>query len=158
MPKNIVPVEPLEQLDNIFAYSFRDRNLLLQALTHQSAINEKHPNASTKNYRSLAFVGDAALKYVVSVELFSRKKVENIEVEGLHNQTVQRIMNHNLAAIARDKLKLERFLVRGNGEETVKPSMYATCLEAILGVITIDCQNNGPTLFKIVTDIFELNK
>lgn len=160
MPRSIIPIESLEQLDDIFGHSFQKKDLLHQALTHRSAINEKHPDAAAEDYRSLAFIGDAALKYAVSMILFKQKKTNNHwRVGDLHNKTVQCIMNEKLIATACDKLKLERFLVRGNGLQTIQPNMYATCLEAILGVIAIECQDDKATRFQdIVTEILELDK
>ena len=155
MSKDIVEVESIKKLGDIFKHPFHDRKLLLQALTHQSAINEEHPNAGAENYRSLAFVGDAALKHVIAVTLFTRKNIGIFHVEDLHNETLSKIMNKNLANTAR-KLKLELFMVRGNGERSVRNSMFASCLEAILGVIAIECQGNDCTLFRVANEIFEL--
>lgn len=159
MPRSIIVVEPPEELDNIFGHAFQNKELLRQAITHHSARNEKHPSAGTNDYRSLAFIGDAALKYAVSMILFQRKKINHWTAEDLHNKTIQNIMNKNLATIAKNQLKLDRFLVRGNGLEIVQPSMYATCLEAIIGVIAIDCQNDKPIRFQdIITNILQCDK
>lgn len=59
---------PLEQLQQRLAYTFRDPQLLVRAVTHPSYLHE-HPEEPESNQR-LEFLGDAVLQLVVTEELF----------------------------------------------------------------------------------------
>ena len=59
---------PLEQLQQRLAYTFRDPQLLVHAVTHPSYLHE-HPEEPESNQR-LEFLGDAVLQLVVTEELF----------------------------------------------------------------------------------------
>ena len=60
--------EELKELENKIGYEFKEKVLLLQALTHSSFSNEQKINRY-KNYERLEFLGDAVL------ELLDRKSV-----------------------------------------------------------------------------------
>ncbi|XP_041984261.1 endoribonuclease Dcr-1 [Aricia agestis] len=55
-----------EALEEVLQYRFRDRALLLQALTHASHA----PNRLTDCYQRLEFLGDAILDYLITRHLF----------------------------------------------------------------------------------------
>ena len=59
---------PVDELESDLGYSFRDRQRLLQALTHPSC---PQPPAGKSNQR-LEFLGDATLGFVVAAELHRR--------------------------------------------------------------------------------------
>ncbi len=59
---------PLEQLQQRIAYTFRDPQLLLHAVTHPSFLHD-HP-AETESNQRLEFLGDAVLQLVVTEALF----------------------------------------------------------------------------------------
>lgn len=59
---------PLEQLQQRLAYTFRNPQLLVRAVTHPSYLHE-HPEEPESNQR-LEFLGDAVLQLVVTEELF----------------------------------------------------------------------------------------
>jgi ribonuclease-3 len=61
---------PLEQLQQRLAYTFRDSQLLVRAVTHPSYLHE-HPEEPENNQR-LEFLGDAVLQLVVTEELFNQ--------------------------------------------------------------------------------------
>ena len=55
----------LEALEKEIAYSFNDKSLLKQALTHSSFSNEQRIR-KWKNYERIEFLGDAVLELVSS--------------------------------------------------------------------------------------------
>ena len=61
--------EVLDELQSKIGYSFNNRDLLKQALTHSSFANEQKIN-KLKNYERLEFLGDAVLELVSSEFLF----------------------------------------------------------------------------------------
>jgi dsRNA-specific ribonuclease len=152
MPKNRIQVKPLKDLEAILGYKFKNQDLLLQAVTHASATSEKHPLASAHNQSSLAFVGDFAMKYAVARYLILNGREEVVgNRDALHKGTQTVIPNIILANIAREKLHLEEYIIRGNGHEVVSMKMYADCLEGIVGAIALDCGiNQQEIIFSVI--------
>jgi ribonuclease III len=120
-----------DQLEHMLDYKFTNRALLNQALTHKSAINERHlyPNASEVDNRTLANVGDAALKYAVAQYLYRNHPSGPFNVGHLHDGAQQFIQNKVLFPIAQD-LHLEKYVIRGNGHAEMSPLMYASSHQA----------------------------
>ncbi|MEG1535841.1 MAG: ribonuclease III [Clostridia bacterium] len=58
----------LEELEEKIGYTFVDKNLLLQAITHSSYANFHH----TKDYERMEFLGDSILGMVVTQALFAQ--------------------------------------------------------------------------------------
>ena len=59
----------MEELEKRIGYTFRDKKLLRQALTHSSFANEQKIN-KLEDYERLEFLGDAVLELVSSDVLF----------------------------------------------------------------------------------------
>jgi dsRNA-specific ribonuclease len=70
----------------------------------------------------------------------------------LHKAAVANIKNSVLAVIGNKKLHhLEEYLVRGNTPTNPTENMYATCMEAILGAIALDCGNDQQnSIFNVI--------
>ena len=68
---------PLDALEARLGHIFADRELLLEALTHRSWVNE-HPGA--RDNEALAFVGDAVLGLVVAEHLASAEPAAAVGV------------------------------------------------------------------------------
>ncbi len=62
---------PMEELEHRIGYTFRNKDLLRQALTHSSFLNEQKLN-KTKDYERIEFLGDAILEMVSSEFLYHR--------------------------------------------------------------------------------------
>lgn len=111
--------------------------LLLTALTHRSAVNEKKGTA-VSNER-LEFLGDAVLELIVSDHLYRHfpDKPEG-ELTKLRAELVQ---TKTLAAAAQ-KLKLGEIMLFSAGERNSgghnNPSILADCFEAVVGSIYLD--------------------
>lgn len=126
-------VDPREALGRRLSHSFRDRDLLAQALTHRSFANE---NPGAADNERLALLGDAVLALVVAERLLAEAPGEPVGV--LTPRRAALVSGENLAHWARD-LGLGAYLRLGRGEEQTggrdKESMLATALEAVLGVV-----------------------
>ena len=128
----------LSPLEERLGHTFRDRSLLLQALTHRSYINEHADFAYSHNER-LEFLGDAVLELVVTEFLY----LNYANPEGdLTNWRAALVNAKTLAGISQD-LKFEEFLLLSKGEARDKDSkarMYilANGIEAIIGAIYLD--------------------
>ena len=62
--------DPLSALEEALDYRFRDRSLLLRALTHSSYANEADPKAGVLDNETLEFLGDSVLGFLVADLLF----------------------------------------------------------------------------------------
>ncbi len=118
--------------------SFDSPNLLIEALTHPSFLNET-PDASRASYQRLEFLGDAVLGYVAASELYQRfPTLDEGELTKLRAHLVQ---ERTLAAAA-EELDLGNLLHMGRGEEAnggrERSSNLAAAVEAIIGAAYLD--------------------
>ncbi len=116
---------------------FKNKDLLNQALTHKSWVNE-HPNKRESNER-LEFLGDAILEFVITETLY--KKFPQHQ-EGYLTALRSNLVNtQNLANLAL-KLGIGEALYLSKGEEEGRgrenPSLLADTIEAIIGALFID--------------------
>lgn len=72
-PKRTYPAtdiaEKIAIAERVLRHTFTDKNLLVQALTHPSAINDREAQAY---YERLEFLGDSLLGFIVAEEVFRR--------------------------------------------------------------------------------------
>ncbi|MCH5258688.1 MAG: ribonuclease III [Lachnospiraceae bacterium] len=126
------------QLEQKIEYSFQDKRLLRQALTHSSCANEQKIN-KTQDYERLEFLGDAVLELVSSDYIYR----EHCDMsEG--NMTKYRssiVCEPALAFSARD-IGLEQYIFLGKGEEATggrdRDSIISDVMEAVIGAIYLD--------------------
>ncbi len=129
--------EIIREVEELFGYFFRDRGLLVTALTHSSYANE-NPGFKENNER-LEFLGDAVLELCISEELYRRFPHAR---EGDLTSTRAYLVNEaSLASIARE-MGLGRYLLLGKGEEMQggreRDANLCDAFEAILGAIFLD--------------------
>jgi len=126
--------EALAILQDLLGYHFREPELLDLALTHKSFVNER-PGGLASNER-LEFLGDAVLNLMISHYLYGRLPRHP---EGQLSKLRASIVNNlNLAKMAQ-QISLGDFILLGKGEQRdggrLKPSILASCLEALIGAI-----------------------
>ena len=120
-----------DSLRTRLGYTFRQPELLRQALTHRSA-------AAVHNER-LEFVGDAVLNCVVGVTLFERFRALP---EGDLSRVRAALVNQDtLARVARtlglgSEIELGEGELRSGGAD--RPSILADALEALFGAVFLD--------------------
>lgn len=126
-------MDNIDKLQNLF----KNPDLLNQALTHKSWVNE-HPNIRESNER-LEFLGDAVLEFVITENIYkSFPKNQEGYLTALRSNLVN---TQNLAQLA---LKLgigaKIFLSRGevDGGGRINPSLLADTVEAIIGALYLD--------------------
>lgn len=126
-------VDPRDALGRGLGHPFRDRDLLLEALTHRSFVNE---NPGSADNERLALLGDAVLGLVVAERVLADALAEPVGV--LTPRRAALVSGENLARWAQ-RLGLGAHLRLGRGEERTggrdKESVLATALEAVLGVV-----------------------
>ena len=119
-------------------YSFRQPQLLLEALTHKSYLQGNKEVGQNDNER-LEFLGDTVLALVISEHLISTWPTSN---EGELSKFKARLVSRQSLAQAAQRLGVGKFLRIGRGEERTqgreKTSLLANALEAIIAAIYLD--------------------
>src|SRR3989338_1308615 len=117
--------------------SDENKDLLLQALTHRSYINE-HKNFRLDHNERLEFLGDAVLELVVTDHLYQNYQLPEGELTNLRAAIVRGEM---LSKIAKE-VGIEEYLLlsRGeqNGSEKARNYILANAVEAVIGAIYLD--------------------
>lgn len=126
------------QLEERIGYTFQDKKLLKQALTHSSFANEQKIN-KWDDYERIEFLGDAVLELVSSEYLYRENpQLPEGELTKLRSSMV---CEPALAYCARD-IGLGKFIFLGKGEEATggrgRESITSDVLEALIGAIYLD--------------------
>lgn len=126
------------QLEIEIGYGFKDKGLILKALTHSSYANEKKLGKYNHNER-LEFLGDAVLEVCTSDFLF--KEYLDKPEGDLTRLRASIVCEPTLAECAR-LIHLPDFLMLGKGEETTggryRDSIVSDAFEAVIGAIYLD--------------------
>jgi ribonuclease III len=144
-----------EQLQRRLGYTFGDRNLLLQALTHTSYGHENlqaKPIAFRDNER-LEFLGDAVLDLVISDLLLEAFPSAS---EGQLSKMRASIVNEKTLADVALKIHLDECIRLGKGEVQTggnkKPSILSSSFEALVAGIYLDGGFHG--IYPVVRSLF----
>lgn len=117
---------------------FRNKDLLKQALTHRSFLNE-HKNLKGKHNERLEFLGDAVLELVITHYLYDKYPDKD---EGDLTSIRSALANAQTCAEVAKKLDVNDYLLlsRGEAKDTGRARQYilANALEAIIGAIYTD--------------------
>lgn len=128
----------LNRLEKIIGYQFRDKGLLVHAMSHSSYANERQMDKLMSNER-LEFLGDAVLELVSSEFLFCNNR--NLPEGKLTKLRASMVCEPSLAFSAR-AFGMERFILLGKGEELTggrsRDSIVSDALEALIGAIYLD--------------------
>lgn len=128
----------LKQLERKLGLPFRNPELLRQAFTHSSYVNEHRMTASRDNER-LEFLGDAVLELTVSEYLYA-KFPERTEGE-LTKQRASIVCEPSLVQFA-EALSFGQYVLLGKGEEMTggrtRPALLADVFESFIGALYLD--------------------
>jgi ribonuclease-3 len=130
--------ENLEKLEKSLGYSFRNRELLGEALTHKSYHHEQ-PRKAPKYNERLEFLGDSVLALVIVEHIF---RMEMEYSESLMSKIKSYLVRGSLLSEIAADLSLGHYIRLGKGEEDTggrrKKSILADALEAVFGTIYLD--------------------
>lgn len=128
----------LDEFQQKIAYTFKNKNLLRQALTHSSYANEHRMNKHYNNER-LEFLGDAVLEIISSDYLF--KNYPKLQEGELSKKRASMVCEPTLAKCAQ-AIPLGKYLFLGKGEDLTggreRDSIVSDALEAVIGAIYLD--------------------
>ena len=130
--------EQIAALAQLMEVTFRDINLLHQALVHTSYANENKSEIVDHNQR-LEFLGDAVLDLVIGEYLFH--KFPQLP-EGELTKARARVVCEAALAHCATKIGLGKYLLLGKGEDGTggrqRPSILADAFEAVIGAVYLD--------------------
>ncbi|MBI4133132.1 ribonuclease III [Candidatus Uhrbacteria bacterium] len=128
----------LAGLEAKIGYTFSNKNLLKEALTHRSYLNENTRWETPHNER-LEFLGDAVVELVVTEELFNRYPEKP---EGILTQIRSALVNYQMMAAVAEALRLGDFILLSRGEARdagrARDVILANGLEALIGAVYLD--------------------
>ncbi|MEY3001980.1 MAG: ribonuclease [Pseudomonadota bacterium] len=120
------------QLEQQLNYHFKDKQLIIEALTHKS-------NKKPYNNERLEFLGDAVLDLIVGEYLFMKFPHSN---EGVLSKIRASLVNESGFTLLARKLDLGSFIFLSIAEENNngrdKPSLLSNAFEAIIGAIYLE--------------------
>jgi len=126
------------KLEKILGHEFKDANLLKEAVTHRSYLNE-NPKWGLPHNERLEFLGDAVLELIITEALFEKFPKEQ---EGRLTTLRAALVNFQMLASLSKKINLEKFLLMSRGEAKDKGRarevILANAMEAIIGALYQD--------------------
>lgn len=129
--------DKFSELESKIGFNFKDKDLLLTALTHRSYLNENTSWELDHNER-LEFLGDAVLELVVTEYLY--KNYPNPEGEMTNWRAA--LVNANILSKITAEFDLNDYILlsRGEAKDTGRARQYilANAIEALIGAIFLD--------------------
>ena len=128
----------MQELEKKLNYTFRNQQLLREALNHSSYANEHRAQGLGSNER-LEFLGDSVLGFVTAEYLFARHP--DLPEGDLTRIRAALVCEQSLHEVAQ-KLDLGSYLKLGKGEEAGggrhRPSILADATEAVFAAVYLD--------------------
>ncbi|MFH1956485.1 MAG: ribonuclease III [Patescibacteria group bacterium] len=117
---------------------FNDKNLLTQAFTHRSYVNE-NPSVAKEHNERLEFLGDAVLELATTEYLYKKYPEKN---EGEMTSYRASLVNAIILSEIAKEIGMEDFLLLSKGEkkDTGKARQYilANTFESLVGALYLD--------------------
>ena len=128
----------LGALESILEVVFKDKRLLLSAVTHRSYLNE-HREADWEHNERLEFLGDAVLELVVTDYLFTEYPDKP---EGELTAIRAALVNTVSLASASEQMGVNQYLLMSKGETKdvgrARQYILANVFESCIGAIYLD--------------------
>lgn len=128
--------QQIGQAEEILSYEFKDKTLLLRALTHPSAVRG---SSNLYSYERLEFLGDSLLSAIVSERAY--KKYSKMDEGKLSHVRIALVSGNNLSKIAK-KIGLEDLIILGKSEKCTgnrgMQSALENVFEAIIAALYLD--------------------
>lgn len=127
----------IKNFEDKVGISFKNKNLLLEALTHRSYLNER-PDWHLNHNERLEFLGDAVLEMVVTEFLFNKYG----DPEGVLTSWRAALVNAVMLAEIAKKIDLNEYILLSQGEKKdigrARLYILANAIEAVIGAIYLD--------------------
>lgn len=125
------------EFEKSLGYTFKDKSILIDALTHSSYANE-HKDGAVSNER-LEFLGDAVLGMIIARYFYLTRP--DFPEGSMTRYRAELVCEKNLNRVAK-KLSLGSYMRLGRGEMSGggnrRPSILADATEAVLAAVYLD--------------------
>jgi ribonuclease-3 len=136
----------------IINYQFNNIDLLDQALTHPSLINNHEKKISS--YERLEFLGDKVLSLVIAEYLIEKFSLES---EGLLSKRQANLVSGDTLSQIANKIDLPNYLKISRGEKKIGGNLnknnLENAMEALIGAIYLD--SNFFSVKKIILNLWQ---
>jgi ribonuclease-3 len=131
-------MKQLSALETTIRYSFNSKDLLKEALTHRSYLNE-YPSWGLPHNERLEYLGDAVLELIVSEELY---KMFPSYPEGQLTVLRAALVNYQTLGQIAAAIGLNDFILMSKGEARdtgkAREVILANAIEALMGALYLD--------------------
>jgi ribonuclease III len=118
--------------------SFKNKDLIVEALTHRSYLNE-YPKWRLPHNERLEYLGDAVLELIVTDALFRKFPKQP---EGQLTVLRAALVNYQILARVAESIDLDDFVLMSRGERKdigrAREVILANAIEAVIGAIYLD--------------------
>src|SRR3989344_7211937 len=129
--------DKISELEEKIGLKFKNKDNLLQALTHRSYINE-NPDWHLDHNERLEFLGDAVFELVVTEHLYSNYPNPEGEMTNWRAALVNAVMLSKITG----EFDLNKYILlsRGEAKDTGRARQYilANAMESLIGAIYLD--------------------
>ena len=129
--------QDISKFEQLIGYTFKNKDLIIQAFTHSSFVNEQKINKKPE-YERLEFLGDAVLEMISSAFLFKKYPDKK---EGEMSQIRASLVCEPALAFDSEQLELKNYIQLGKGEEATggrnKDSIISDVMEAVIGALLV---------------------
>ena len=115
-------------LEKKIKINFKDKNLLIQSLTHKSFNKEN-------NYEKLEFLGDRVLGLVISKKLI---EIYPNEKEGILDKKFASLVNKKTCVEIAKKIELNKYVLTFNKKNVIEDKVLADSCEALIGAVYLE--------------------
>ncbi len=147
--------EVLDEVEKKINYSFKNKELLKNALTHKTYAFEAL--VPIEYNERLEFLGDSILGFIVAEGLYKSNRYFS---EGELTRRRSTLVNNNFLAKKASKLGIGKFLFLGKGEKkqdgNKNKTNLANAMEALIGAVYLDSGIKNAKKF-IVNNLFDGN-
>ncbi len=131
-------MKEFEKLEKKLGLNFKNKDLLTQAFTHRSYLNE-NPDFNLEHNERLEFLGDAVIELIVTEHLY---KEHPKKAEGDLTNWRAALVNAKMLSSVAEELGFNDYLLlsRGEAKELGKARAYilANTFEAFVGAVYLD--------------------
>lgn len=145
-------MESFEKLENLLGYNFKNKELLIEALSHPS-LRQHHDYKANKDYERLEFLGDAVLNLIITEILFKNFRNYN---EGNLAKIRSYLVCRETICLVGAKLNLKDYIIMTHGEEIAggrnNLNNIENATEALIAAIYLDSDIN--TIHNIIQNLW----
>ncbi len=128
----------LSKLEGTLGVKFKNQEVLKEALTHRSYLNE-HPAWPLPQNERLEYLGDAVLELAVTERLFTR--FPDFQ-EGRMTTLRAALVNREMLSVIAKEIDLQKFVLMSRGEakdsKKAKDIILSNAFEALVGAVYLD--------------------